>query len=153
MMLQKLPGTEETDADGWRRAVALFETLGHEELLATPPNDLLFRLFHEDRVRVRDTRPLRFGCSCSRERVSEMLKSLGREEALAAVQVDPKVSRQTRIESGEGSGPSDTPASKQLPEAAEVSCAFCGQTYRLSRGEVVALFEQPSTTPGPDTLQ
>jgi len=169
MMLQKLPGTEDADADGWQRAVALFETLGHEELLATAPNDLLFRLFHEDRVRVRDTRPLRFGCSCSRERVAEMLRSLGREEALAAVQVDANGSRPPRIEPGAVPDFHDTPASagraadalgcasdrsaEPAPGAAEVSCAFCGQTYRLSREEILALFEQPSTVPGPGTLQ
>ena len=136
LMLQKLPGIEDDDADGWRRAMAVFETLGCEELLGTPPRELLFRLFHEDRVRVRDTRPLRFGCSCSRERVAEMLQGLGREEALAAVQGDGNAS-----------------VSASHPTSAEVSCAFCGQTYRLSRGEILALFERPSAVPGPATLQ
>jgi len=128
LMLQKLPGVEDADADGWQRAVAIFETLGREELLATPANQLLFRLFHEDRVRVRDARPLRFGCSCSRERVAAMLQSLGREEALAA-------------------------AAEHEPPVAEISCAFCGQTYRLPREEILALFEQPAEAPGTDTLQ
>ncbi len=127
LMVQKLPG-HMGDADSWQRAVAIFETLGRDELLATPPHDLLFRLFHEDGVRVQDTRPLRFGCSCSRERVAAMLQSLGREEALAA-------------------------AAEHQPPVAEVSCQFCGQTYRLAREEVLALFEQPSVAPAPDTLQ
>jgi molecular chaperone Hsp33 len=155
MMLQKLPGTEDTDTDGWQRAVALFETLGREELLATAPKDLLFRLFHEDRVRIRDTRPLRFGCSCSRERVAEMLRSLGREEALAAVQVEANVSSEPVPGSNGYRHPAsrDIRASMHGAGAAEVSCAFCGQTYRLPREEVLALFEQPSTAPGPDTLQ
>jgi molecular chaperone Hsp33 len=127
LMLQKLPG-DMGDADGWQRACALFETLGRDELLATPPHDLLFRLFHEDAVRVLDGRPLRFGCSCSRERVAAMLQSLGREEALAA-------------------------AAEHEPPAAEVSCEFCGQTYWLPREEVLALFEQMLTAPAPGTLQ
>jgi molecular chaperone Hsp33 len=126
LMLQKLPGSE-ADADGWPRAVASFETLGCEELLATGSEELLFRLFHEDNVRIRDARPLRFGCSCSRERVCAMLESLGREEALAATENDSHV--------------------------AEVSCAFCGQTYRLPREEVLGLFEGQPTAPGTDTLQ
>ena len=42
LMLQKLPDSV-GDTDGWPRAVASFETLGGEELLATPPQDLLFR--------------------------------------------------------------------------------------------------------------
>ncbi|HTA65517.1 MAG TPA: Hsp33 family molecular chaperone HslO [Xanthomonadaceae bacterium] len=127
LMLQKLPGSVD-DADGWTRAVACFETLGRDELLATSPHELLFRLFHEDGVRVRDQRPLRFGCSCSRERVEAMLQSLGREEALASTM-------------------------ELEPPTAEISCAFCGQTYRLPRDEVLALFDRPATAPGSDTLQ
>jgi molecular chaperone Hsp33 len=139
LMLQKLPGIEQEDADGWRRAVAVFETLGCAELLATAPNDLLFRLFHEDRVRLRDARPLRFGCSCSRERVSAVLQSLGREEALAAVQHDAAELGTSSNAAGAGT--------------AEVCCAFCGQAYRLSRKEVLELFERPAAAPGTDTLQ
>ena len=127
LMVQKLPDSLE-DEDGWPRAVAVLETLDRDELLDTPPHDLLYRLFHEDRVAIRDARPLRFGCSCSRERVSAMLQGLGQEEALASISVND-------------------------PPAAEVSCAFCGRTYRLSREEIQSLFNQPSPTPAPDTLQ
>lgn len=127
LMLQKLPDSVD-DTDGWPRAVACFQTLGPEELLSAPSRELLFRLFHEDGVRVRDGRPLRFGCSCSRERVAAMLQSLGREEALASTDV-------------------------HEPPMAEISCAFCGQTYRFGRGEVLALFDGPATMPGPETLQ
>jgi molecular chaperone Hsp33 len=155
LMLQKLPDSV-ADADGWPRAVASFETLGREELLATRPHDLLFRLFHEDNVRVRDARPLRFGCSCSRERVASMLQSLGRAEALAAVQDSNNDSRPpaATVEAGSTVGDSNGSAndSKRM-RAAEVSCAFCGQTYRLAEDEVLELFESPPPAPAPDTLQ
>lgn len=75
LMLQKLPG-DEGDADGWNRAGLLFDTLGREELLGTASTALLHRLFHEESVSVLDQRPVRFGCSCSRERVESMLVSL-----------------------------------------------------------------------------
>ncbi len=127
LMLQKLPG-DTGDDDGWKRASALFETLGRDELLATPPDELLFRLFHEDGVSVLGARALRFGCSCSRERVAGMLQSLGREEALAAVSV-------------------------HEPPEAEIRCEFCGQSYRLPREEVLALFEPMPTAAAPGTLQ
>ena len=127
LMLQKLPG-ETHDTDGWLRANALFETLGRDELLATPPQELLFRLFHEDAVRVLDIRPLRFGCSCSRERVASMLQSLGRDEALAAT-------------------------AEHEPPVAEIGCQFCGQLYRMTRSEVLALFDAPTLSPAPPTLQ
>jgi molecular chaperone Hsp33 len=127
LMLQKLPNSVD-DADGWPRAVASFVTLGRDELLSTPPQELLYRLFHEDRVGIRDARPLRFDCSCSRERVGAMLQGLGREEALASAEA------------------SD-------PPVAEVSCAFCGRTYLWPREEVLALFALPTAAPAPDTLQ
>ena len=147
LMLQKLPGSASDDADGWQRATALFETLGGDELLATQPHELLFRLFHEDGVRVMDARPLRFGCSCSRERVAAMLQGLGRKEALAAA------------EHGCGSALTSVTDGPELTSvagstgAAEVRCEFCGQTYRLPQEEVLALFERVPTAPAPDTLQ
>ena len=127
LMLQKLPGQVD-DTDGWLRATAIFETLGRDELLDTPPDELLFRLFHEDGVRLLDTRTLQFGCSCSHERVLAMFQSLGREEALAA-------------------------ADEHEPPVAEVTCEFCGQCYRLPREELLGLFRQPPAMPAPETLQ
>ncbi len=131
LMLQKLPG-DEGDADGWDRAVALFETLGTDELLATPADALLHRLFHEDGVRRLAERPLAFGCSCSRERVEGMLSSLGREEAEAAA-----------ADSG---------------GVVEVRCEFCGETYLFGPEALQALFdgsgrERPEVMPPPDRLQ
>ncbi len=126
LMLQKLPGPID-DPDGWPRATACLKTLANAELLATPPHDLLFRLFHEDAVAIRDRRGLQFGCSCSRERVAAMLHGLGREEAMAAAD--------------------------HQPGGAEVSCQFCGRSYRLAREEVAALFARPASVSGPETLQ
>ncbi|HCR34007.1 MAG TPA: heat-shock protein Hsp33, partial [Stenotrophomonas sp.] len=48
LLLQKLPG-DEGDDDGWARASALFDTLGKAELLATPAEQMLHRLFHEEK--------------------------------------------------------------------------------------------------------
>ena len=114
LMLQKLPG-DEGDDDGWNRAGALFDTLGEVELLATPVPDLLHRLFHEESLQILTQRPIRFGCSCSRERVESMLQSLGEEEATAAL----------------------------ADGVAEVRCEFCGQEYRFSTLQIAELFSQP----------
>ena len=114
LMLQKLPG-DEGDDDGWNRAGALFDTLGEAELLATPVPDLLHRLFHEESLQILTQRPIRFGCSCSRERVESMLQSLGEEEATAAL----------------------------ADGVAEVRCEFCGQEYRFSTLQIAELFSQP----------
>lgn len=114
LMLQKLPG-DEGDDDGWNRAGALFDTLGEAELLAISVPDLLHRLFHEESLQILTQRPIRFGCSCSRERVESMLQSLGEEEATAAL----------------------------ADGVAEVRCEFCGQEYRFSPVQIAELFSQP----------
>ena len=113
LMLQKLPG-DHGDDDGWNRAGALFDTLRPEELLEWTSDDLLTRLFHEDGVTVMGGKPLRFACSCSRERVEAMLVSLGEDEAEAAVAA----------------------AGGQ----ALIRCEFCGQSYRFDAEEIASLF-------------
>jgi molecular chaperone Hsp33 len=120
LLLQKLPG-DEGDEDGWNRAGALFDTLSHGELLALPAATLLRRLFHEEGVQVLGERPLRFGCSCSHERVASMLQSLGEEEARAAL----------------------------IDGRAEVRCEFCGTRYHFDPDEIEALFSQPAATSEP----
>lgn len=110
LLLQKLPG-DEGDADGWARAGALFDTLGPDELLVTAAETLLVRLFHEEGVQQVGGRALAFGCSCSRERVAGMLRSLGPEEARAAV----------------------------IDGAARIRCEFCGERYAFDAAEIEAV--------------
>lgn len=111
LMLQKLPGEGGHDAaedsDGWPRVEHLTATLGRDELLQTPSEELLYRLFHEETVRLFQPRPLAFGCSCSRERVEAMLRTLGREEIEAT------------LEAQQGT--------------IEVTCEFCARTYAFDR--------------------
>ena len=111
-MLQRLPPPEESAEaeaaeDGWRRALAFMASVSSAELTdaALPPEDLLFRLFHEDGVRVFRKHPLNAGCRCSRERVAEVLRAMPAEE-LAALQ-------------NEGE--------------AVVTCEFCSRQYRFDR--------------------
>lgn len=89
LMLQQLPGEGGHDAvnddDAWTRIEHLTATLGAGEMLATAPEQLLYRLYHEEQVAMFEPRPLAFGCSCTRERVAAMLRALGREEVEAAL--------------------------------------------------------------------
>lgn len=126
LLLQKLPG-DEGDVDGWDRASALFETLGKQELLDTPAQTLLHRLFHEEAPQLLGERPLRFACSCSRERVAGMLQSLGEDEARAAA---------------EATG------------AVEVRCEFCGREYHFSLTDLDIMFQDAGVaSPAPERLQ
>ncbi len=90
LILQRLPDDEkpferERLEEGWRKALALMGSCTPDELCDVRLNadDLLFRLFHEDGVRVFPTRPLKFSCKCSRTRMQaavSMLSDIEREE-------------------------------------------------------------------------
>ncbi|MFN3969991.1 MAG: Hsp33 family molecular chaperone HslO [Gemmobacter sp.] len=61
--------------ENWTRANALLDTAEAIELVgpAVEPTDLLVRLFHEEQPRVFDPQPVRFGCSCSADKVRQSL--------------------------------------------------------------------------------
>ncbi len=84
LFLQKLPGADARDADGWNRIEHLAATLKPAEL-ADPAANLLMRLFPEENIRLYDPRPVRYHCPKDEEKVLAMLKSLGREEIEAAL--------------------------------------------------------------------
>lgn len=79
IMIQKIADDElrgET-INAWVTAQSLFGTITDAELLDPnlSQNRLLYRLFHEDGVRVVQTAPIKAQCSCSRERLENTLKS------------------------------------------------------------------------------
>lgn len=63
------------DGENWNRVNILLDTVEDLELIGpvVPPTDLLVRLFHEEQPRVFDSQPVRFGCTCSEERVRNSL--------------------------------------------------------------------------------
>lgn len=74
-LLEAADLVEGDDGENWHRANLLLDTVEEFELLGprvTPP-DLLFRLFHEEQVRVFDPQALRFGCTCSADKVRQTL--------------------------------------------------------------------------------
>ena len=86
-------GLEDQEAnEDWRRAVILMSSVSLTELLdpTLGSDDLLFRLFREESVRVHAPRPLAFGCRCSRARVESTLKALPRDE-IKALNIDGRV--------------------------------------------------------------
>ncbi|MEP6897356.1 MAG: Hsp33 family molecular chaperone HslO [Rhodanobacter sp.] len=131
LMLQKIPdlGGNDTlpDEDAWNRIVHLTATLGLQELLATAPEQLIHRLYHDESAQLSEPRPLAFGCSCSRERVTSMLRSLGRIEVEAAL-----VARNGEI---------------------EVICEFCAQRYYFDRIDAEHLLSDSAALDASETEQ
>ena len=76
------PSIADDVEDGWRRAMVLMSSASHAELVDPDlsPRRLLFRLFHDDGVRVYHTHALEARCRCSRERILNILASFPRQE-------------------------------------------------------------------------
>ncbi len=119
VLIQRLPHTAH-QSDDYDRIAILASSLKREELLTLDVDTLLRRLFWEENL----TRfePLtgaagpRFACSCSRERVSRMIHSLG------AAEVQGILAERENI---------------------EVGCDFCGLQYRFDAVDAAQLFVQP----------
>ena len=109
--------------EDWNRINILAATLEASELLNLPPTQLLTRLFHEEQVSVHLPKPLRFSCTCSREKVENTLITLGLAEVEDILQVEGKV---------------------------EVDCEFCQQRFVFNRHEVSLLFAPPGAAMPPD---
>jgi molecular chaperone Hsp33 len=88
LMLQRVPPEggyrmiADDVEDGWRRAMVLMSSATPAELVdpELSPRRLLFRLFHEEGVRVFRTQPVEARCRCSRERIRRILRSFPRED-------------------------------------------------------------------------
>lgn len=113
MLLQRLPADGLVDPDAWGRAVQLGSTLSRGELLGLPARDIIYRLFHEEDIRVFDSQPLMFRCSCSRDRVHGLLRLLGPDEVGSILKEQGSVS---------------------------LRCEFCCQRYVLDRVDVKQIF-------------
>lgn len=78
------PVRDEVSEEDWHRAVVLLASVRDNELIAPEldPDRLLYRLYHEDGVRVYDPVILAAGCRCSAERARNILQRLPGEELI-----------------------------------------------------------------------
>jgi len=95
MILQNIAGDAargSTD-DAWDTVQALFNTLGEDELVdpTISPSTLLFRLFHEDGVRMFQPGVIKAACRCSRERILGVLRSFPAEEREGMIEDDGQI--------------------------------------------------------------
>jgi len=80
LLLEKLPGADARDADGWNRIVHLASTLTLAETMDAQPYDLLVRLFHEELLRVFPLHAVEYHCPWDPGKVEGVLRGLGRTE-------------------------------------------------------------------------
>ncbi|MFZ2973070.1 MAG: Hsp33 family molecular chaperone HslO [Ferribacterium limneticum] len=85
LFLQKMPEADHHDQDGWQRITQLAATVKPAELLELDTASLLGRLFHEDMaehgIRLYDPRPVAYHCPEDRNKVADMIRSLGHADA------------------------------------------------------------------------
>ncbi len=119
IMLQHMPEDEKNieagvgniREDDWRRAMILLDSCTEDELLSPEidQNELLFRLFHEDGVRVYDPKPVQKGCRCDENRVKTLLSGMDKSD-IEYMDVDGKIS---------------------------MTCEFCSKTYSFDTQAVL----------------
>lgn len=114
------------DSLDFERLSLFFSTLTDAELFTLDTRTLLQRLFAEDDIRLHQAIPLQFSCRCSRERVAQMLLTLGKVEALSLTDTD-----------------------GILP----ARCEFCGAMYRFDVIEIEQLYWQQACAPGSERAQ
>jgi molecular chaperone Hsp33 len=119
LLIQSLPEAKER-SDDYNRIAILASSLKREELLGLDVDTLLRRLFWEENlirfVPEENDLPPRFACSCSRERVSRMILSLGVQEAESILAERGNI---------------------------EVGCDFCGQQYQFDAVDAAQIFVLP----------
>ena len=119
LLLQKLP--EETqDVDAWNRITLLASTTEQQEFLTLSAENLLQRLFHEENLRLFAADSVSFSCSCSPERIRDMLISLGKSE------IDDMIAEQGEV---------------------SITCEFCNRDYQFDRIELGALIQDSESLP------
>lgn len=118
VLIQQMPHSREDEKaiDDWQHLSLLLESLKSEEQLELEHEQQLYRLFHEQQVRLFDPEALQFFCSCSKARTAKMLSSLGVDEV-------------NRIFEEQGS--------------IEVTCEFCGQLYHFDQSDTNDIFDEP----------
>jgi len=82
ILIQTLPATSENHEEDFQHVCALAQTVKEEEIYELAQEDLLFRLYHEETVRLFEKQPITFKCSCSQERCLSSLASIEPDEIL-----------------------------------------------------------------------
>lgn len=114
LLLQELPAQKGDKAD-WERIEMLADTITEREILELDCEQLLYRLFNEEKVRLFAPEPIEFKCACSRQKIETTLRAMGRDELEDILK--------TR-------------------DSIEVSCEFCSERYHFDKVDVETLLTQ-----------
>ncbi|MEH0368462.1 Hsp33 family molecular chaperone HslO [Vibrio mimicus] len=117
MLLQIVPDGKGS-ADDFEHLEQLTDTIKNEELFALPAEELLYRLYNQEKVQLFAPHPVSFRCGCSRERSAAAIVTVAREEINDILAQDGVVA---------------------------LHCDYCGTTYSFDAAQVAELYAPPST--------
>ncbi|MEF1184288.1 Hsp33 family molecular chaperone HslO, partial [Vibrio sinaloensis] len=112
MLIQVMPDGTGSPED-FEHLEQLTDTVKNEELFTLEANELLYRLYNQEKVRLFEPQPVEFHCGCSRERSGAAIVTIDRAEV-----------------------------NDILAELGSISlhCDYCGTTYTYDEAEVSELF-------------
>ncbi len=126
ILLQSLPSPSNDDDDekniekqiiDWNHTSLLADTLkgdkGKLELLTLDAETLLHRLYHDEKLRLYDSSPIRFECSCSQQKIEDTLYSLGETEVTSILEEQGSIN---------------------------IDCEFCNANYNLDKVDITRIF-------------
>lgn len=118
LLIQLLPRQNEeeqqwVDEDIWPRLNLLTNTLKKEELTQLDANEILYRLYNEEDVRLPEIEKIYFACTCSKERCATALTQIGVDAVRETLEVQNPI---------------------------HMDCQFCNTQYQFSAEEALALF-------------
>ncbi|MBU3914851.1 Hsp33 family molecular chaperone HslO, partial [bacterium] len=118
LLLQKLPGDKsEQSTKDWEHVTIIAETITTAELLNLSNEEFLYRLYHDDPIRLFDEQGVEFKCVCSKEKCEEAISTLGKEEIQ-------KIIDEKKI--------------------MHMNCEFCGSDYQLDIVDLTHLLKRVS---------
>ncbi|XDF77587.1 Hsp33 family molecular chaperone HslO [Aliivibrio fischeri] len=122
MLLQVMPDGTGSEND-FEHLEQLTDTIKNEELFGLPAEDVLYRLYNQDKVQLFEPQDVEFFCGCSRERSGGAIVTIDRAEVDDIIKTEGKIS---------------------------LHCDYCGTSYDFDSIDVANLFEQ--ATSGNDTV-
>ncbi|MDQ0340659.1 molecular chaperone Hsp33 [Caldalkalibacillus uzonensis] len=114
-IIQLLPGVDDQFITQLEKRLTEIPAVSQMVNQGYTPEQMIETVFPQEEIKWLEQMPIRFACHCSKERVKEVLTSLGRGELQGIL-----------AEQGQ----------------AEVSCHFCGETYHISKAELKQLITQ-----------
>ncbi|HDY8047467.1 TPA: Hsp33 family molecular chaperone HslO [Vibrio vulnificus] len=119
MMIQVMPDGTGSEND-FEHLEQLTNTVKNEELFTLPANELLYRLYNQEQVRLFEPQNVEFRCGCSRERSGAAIVTVDKNEIYDILASDGSVS---------------------------LHCDYCGTTYSFDESDVNKLYEEAASEP------